>query len=722
MPPSTKPPSSTLVAGPTPTVSPTPLATSGWIAFIGKDQHLWLTTPTGQHKGPLTSEGQVQSPAWSPDGKTLAYIHQVDKQSPGRVRFYNLSSEQSKTLTLTLQHPGTVNWSPNGRYLLLDSGTSALRQLTVVEVASGAPLYELSAFGYAWSPDSLHLALGLRQPVDTPLSLETGDSVSLAILALETGERRIIFEGTSEHLYFPRGWLPDGRLLFEQLHWDEQTYTGDYSRWTVRYIDGRVDEPQPAQEIPTAFDRDALLKRLPEDFRNASTHSFSWSPDGQWIVFRSSGGLYLSEWEAGGEPYHLTDGTAPAWQPSHPTPTPTSQPTATPSPPPPPTLLWWEQESVSVTLSAAPGTPEVDVVFFRADGLWHYDSALAQERQLVTLTTETPDAGHPVPGSLVWAPNGERVAYLTYIEEEEEAPWRWANVTVVELDTGSTTYLSEPAIFIAGGLAWSADSTELYAISATEIDEAANTTWGLTTLPLDPEAESETLLIEARSAAALSGPVQSTAEGEVRYLHFEPREIAIRQVDARQDNVTTVARIPGATAFPFAIPYQRVAEQPSPPNDTELLYLLSTGQHGWEEREGLYRFAQGESHRLLAFEGGCGLEAGLGMGHLVALGCGVTESGPLLICDITAETCWQLHESLRAAVMPVINPQDLPLAAVKFEPVGWQEAHLYFTATPYGPDVPDQGGTLFRYDAETREVTPLLSDLKGAALAPKPEE
>ncbi|NBD34416.1 MAG: hypothetical protein GVY30_00270, partial [Chloroflexi bacterium] len=115
----------------------------------------------------------------------------------------------------------------------------------------------------------------------------------------------------------------------------------------------------------------------------------------------------------------------------------------------------------------------------------------------------------------------------------------------------------------------------------------------------------------------------------------------------------------------------------------------------------------------------CGLGAGLVMGHLVALGCGVAESGPLLICDIAAETCWQLHESLRAAVMPVINPQDLPLAAVKFEPVGWRGAHLYFTAAPSGPDVPDQSGTLFRYDTEKREVTPLLSDLKGVALAPK---
>jgi len=379
-------------------------------------------------------------------------------------------------------------------------------------------------------------------------------------------------------------------------------------------------------------------------------------------------------------------------------------------------VFWWELDALPVTLSAAPGQPEMDVVFFRADGLWHYDSALAQERQLVTLTANA----RYVPGSLVWSPYGERVAYLTYREEDEGAQ-QWANVAVVELDTGLTTALTALPVFIPGGLAWSASGSALYAIGAAETG-SSGAGWGLYTLPLDPAATPEALLTEKRAAASLSGPLQTTAEGNVSYLHFEPREIAIRQVDPRQGRVETLAHIPGSTAFPFAVPYLTVAGQPALPEDTELLYLLSGEQSGWEERAGLYRFAHGESHRLLAFEGGCGLEAGLGMGRMVAVGCGVGESAPLLICDVAAETCHQLHEPLRDVVLPVINPEGQPFAVVKFTPLGWQETRLYFTAIPYGPDLAGLGGALFRYDTQTGAVTPLLSDLQGAALAPKEDK
>lgn len=315
LPSSTPTVSPVLSANPTPTVSPTPLAASGWIAFVGKDQQLWLTTPAGQRQGPLTSEGQVESPAWSPDGKTLAYIHQVDEQNLGQVMLYNLDEERSAALVEAPERSGELEWSPDGRHLLLDSGTGSVRQLAIVEVASGAVLYETSALGSAWSPDGLHLALGLCQPLETPLSLETGDSVSLVILTLETGEKQVIFEGTSKQLYFPRAWLPDGRLFFDQLDWDERIQTGDYARWTATYTSGHIDEPQPAQDIPAAFDRDAILARLPDEFRSASTHSFSWSSDGQWIVFQFGNGIYLFDWKAGGEPRYLADGTSPVWQP-----------------------------------------------------------------------------------------------------------------------------------------------------------------------------------------------------------------------------------------------------------------------------------------------------------------------------------------------------------------------------------------------------------------------
>jgi len=99
----------TPTATPTPTVSPTPSPTSGWIAFVGRDQHLWLTTPDGQTQVPLTSAGQAQSPVWSPDGHVLAYIYQVDEQSPGEVMVYDLSSKQSESLSILIHCAGAFS-------------------------------------------------------------------------------------------------------------------------------------------------------------------------------------------------------------------------------------------------------------------------------------------------------------------------------------------------------------------------------------------------------------------------------------------------------------------------------------------------------------------------------------------------------------------------------------------------------------------------------------
>jgi hypothetical protein len=66
-----------------------------------------------------------------------------------------------------------------------------------------------------------------------------------------------------------------------------------------------------------------------------------------------------------------------------PTSSPTPRPSSAASPTPAPASLWWELKSLSVTQRTDPEPPEMDVIFFRTDGLWYYDSALAQERQLV---------------------------------------------------------------------------------------------------------------------------------------------------------------------------------------------------------------------------------------------------------------------------------------------------------------------------------------------------
>jgi len=386
-------------------------------------------------------------------------------------------------------------------------------------------------------------------------------------------------------------------------------------------------------------------------------------------------------------------------------PTPQSSSAANPAPPPalPPVPQWWELEPLSATLRSDPEPPEMDVVFFRADGLWHYDSALAQERQIVALP---PTMAQRVPRSIAWAPNGARVAYLTY--REENGGTQWADVTVVELATGATAQLMAVPIFIPGGLTWSLPGTELYAIGIFESEE--ETEWGLYVLSVATETVPEVLLTERRSGAGLSGPLQVTPEGYVRYLHFEPREIAIHQINPLEGTVETIAPIPGTSSFPFAVPHQTLLD------DTEVLYLLSTMRTGWEAQVGLYHVTNEESRKLLFLEEGYGLEVGLGPKQWVALGAGPAESSPLIICDIPAERCQQLPEPLRAALLRLINPEGLPFSTIKFVPVSWRAEQLFFMAIVLGPDVSDLGG-LFRYDTSTGEIVPLLMGLEEVVLA-----
>ncbi|HET89967.1 MAG TPA: hypothetical protein ENN99_04390 [Chloroflexi bacterium] len=672
-----------------PTASPTPVTATGWIAFVGPDRQVWLTTPDGQLEGPLTSGGQAWDPAWSADGQTLAYVYQRDGDPARRIASYDLRGGQIAQLSAGEEDPfGSVewSWSPDRHHLFLSIGTSLVRRLRVIETATDEIVYETgSAGGAYWSPDGHHLAFGQIEPLETPISLETGDSVSLAVLELATGGVSVLLEGTSATLYFPRAWLPDGRLLYEQLAWDERTHRGDWTLWTVHYHNGAAGEPQPAQDIPVAHDREATLARLPEAFQNPSTHSFSWSPDGRWVVFESGRSLYLVNWDEGGEPIHLVDGTSPAWQPAI-------------------------EIAPPVALSASPALPEVDVAFFRADGLWLYDSATAQERQLVNFA---PDLGRAtVPAPPVWSPDGQRVAYLTYVEDDPAH--EWAHVTVVDLETGATARRTAPPVLVAGGLAWSADGSELYAIGTYQV-ETGEGRQSLYALPLDPEADPAPLIIMG-SDGNLSGPLQLSPEGRLRYLHLlGPRGVSIRQMPAEcgEGEIEELAHIPGSARLPFTAPSLIL------PEDEGLLYLLSTDQMGWEERVGLYRVYDGESRQLIRLEGGCGLEAGLGLGRLVALGCGAAESAPLLICDVETEECRQLHQEMLAVVMPAIVPEDVPLNAVKFVPVGWRGQRLYFAAIPYAAGQPWSGwGALFRYDTQTGNVTPVLTEINWAALAP----
>jgi hypothetical protein len=96
--------------------------TDNWIAHracFGPDCGIWLTyADSGEHKR-LTTGGGDGQPAWSPDGKRIAYISKDD----GNFEIYVINSDGSgKTrLTNTPQSDGLPIWSPDGRHIAFRS-------------------------------------------------------------------------------------------------------------------------------------------------------------------------------------------------------------------------------------------------------------------------------------------------------------------------------------------------------------------------------------------------------------------------------------------------------------------------------------------------------------------------------------------------------------------------------------------------------------------------
>jgi len=285
------------------------------IAFIGESGNLWLVDTSGENQEQLTTTGKATAPAWSPDGETLAYVSRTSQAV-----LYTPDTNVHHEIGPRIERLRDLAWAPDERYLILESGTSVAAQIHVLDVATEQVVGTSEALGYAWAPGGDRIAVGVRSPLEEPISIEPGDSVSLVVWDFGQESLNEIFVGTSEGLYFPDSWLPDGRLLYRRIEWDEADDVGKTSYWTVEIVSGVPQEPQPAENLPPTWVPGALLQRLPESFRDpATTHSFSWSADRETVVFQSGTWpderIYLFDWVTGGEPRLMVTGSAPTLQP-----------------------------------------------------------------------------------------------------------------------------------------------------------------------------------------------------------------------------------------------------------------------------------------------------------------------------------------------------------------------------------------------------------------------
>jgi len=153
---------------------------------------LWTVDNNGEnanlfYAGPNT----IVAADWSPDGGTIAYAMQVD--TPGEYEIFLVNSDGTNTRQLTKGLPGiggSIDWSPDGRYLLIYAGPLGDKNIFRIDVQAKTAT-QLTNGGNnaasAYSPDGQWIAFnslrnnnqadifimradgsGLRQVTDNP--------------------------------------------------------------------------------------------------------------------------------------------------------------------------------------------------------------------------------------------------------------------------------------------------------------------------------------------------------------------------------------------------------------------------------------------------------------------------------------------------------------------------------------------------------------------------
>jgi hypothetical protein len=153
----------------------------------------------------LTSEGQNLAPAWSPDGRRIAFIH---RSVSGDSDVWLMDADGSNIVRRTANSRyASVAWSPDGTQLALSSGGLYSNSImSIIEVSDTRPdeVVVYDANQPVWSPDGRRIAF-IRPSGDF------GDETVWVMNVDGTAQRQLIPPGDA--IDFKLAWSPDGAAI-----------------------------------------------------------------------------------------------------------------------------------------------------------------------------------------------------------------------------------------------------------------------------------------------------------------------------------------------------------------------------------------------------------------------------------------------------------------------------------------------------------------------------
>jgi Tol biopolymer transport system component len=365
-----------------------------YFAFRDGGYDLWTIAPDGSDRRKLTwGPFDDREPAWSPDGRSIAFAS--DRGTPGRSSYgiwtIDVASGEVRQVTRGNAENRMPSWSPDGGRIAYSSTRDGVAGLWETTLADGGERQLRTSQG----------------GIDAP---SYGPRGELAYVVQDQGRSWLEVDGkrvTGEENVFPFrvSWRPadamyyvaDGRIHRRAGRGDDRViaFQATLQAQKPEYVHARRDFDARAPRRALGIVRPAL------------------SPDGRQVAFVALGDLYLMP--VGGAPEKLTDDRYMEVDPA------------------------WSPDGGRLVYSSDKGG--------NLQQLWIRDLATGEDRQLARMDTQPLEA--------VWSPDGRRIAFI-----DVDGMWGVAGLCVVEVDTGAVTRL-QPSLGQPGRPSWSADSKRI---------------------------------------------------------------------------------------------------------------------------------------------------------------------------------------------------------------------------------------------------------------------
>ncbi|MDX2142603.1 MAG: amidohydrolase family protein [Rhodospirillaceae bacterium] len=440
--------------------------------------HVWTVAPDGTDLKQISSGGfDEREPAWSPDGAWIAFSS--DRGGNYDIWVMAADGSEPRVLTTSPANDHSPTWSPDGKRIAFASDRESgkgLYTITFEGVAErlAAPL-EGALAGPSWSPDGNRIAF--VETDRTGSRLKVMDASSTVIEAVSK-EKEDAFP-------FRAAWLAG----------DEVIYTADAAIKRLSLATAKAKPRTIAFSAPIAVNP-PTYKRKTFDFTSTAPRPVKGirgpvvSPNAKWAAFAALGDIWTADIsKTNGKADRVTNDTAldfdPAWSPD-------GKLLAYVSDRSGKTELWLrdlrsQQDHQLTTLDAEVQRPVFSpdgakIAFFKVLGLAGLGGGALHLLDVGTgeVTQLRPNIW--APSRVSWSPDGRKLALSALAAASSRFREGWSEFTIIEVEGGQDRRLTphpDKSLAMRGddGPAWSPDGKSLaYVFEGT-----------LWTLPVDGE-------------------------------------------------------------------------------------------------------------------------------------------------------------------------------------------------------------------------------------------